>query len=33
VEYKNVKKGAQDSFFELPKGAELDRTAVPDVLH
>jgi len=33
VEYKNVKKGAQDSLFELPKGADLDRTAVPDVLH
>jgi hypothetical protein len=33
VEYKNIKKGAQDSLFELPKGADLDRTAVPDVLH
>lgn len=33
IEYKNVKKGASDSLFELPKGADLDRTAVPDVLH
>jgi hypothetical protein len=33
VEYKNVKKGAADALFELPKGVEIDRTAVPDVLH
>ena len=32
VEYKNVKKGAPDTMFELPKGAELDKSAVPDVL-
>jgi hypothetical protein len=32
VEYKNVKKGAPDSVFNLPSGAVLDTMTVPDVL-
>jgi hypothetical protein len=32
VEYKNIRKGAVDTLFELPKGVEIDRTTVPDVL-
>ena len=32
VEYKNIKKGAPDSVFNLPAGATLDTMAVPDVL-
>ncbi|OPY71679.1 MAG: hypothetical protein A4E63_01459 [Syntrophorhabdus sp. PtaU1.Bin050] len=31
-EYKNIKKGAADSLFDLPKGAEKDLTSAPDVL-
>jgi hypothetical protein len=33
VEYKNVKKGAADSLFELPPGVSQDKSYVPDVLH
>lgn len=34
VEYKNIKKGGvADSVFELPAGAVLDTSEVPDVLH
>ncbi len=34
VEYKNIKKGGvADSVFELPAGAVIDTTEVPDVLH
>lgn len=32
VEYKNIKKGAPDSVFNLPAGVTLDTMAVPDVL-
>jgi hypothetical protein len=32
VAYKNIKKGAPDSVFNLPAGATLDTIAVPDVL-
>jgi hypothetical protein len=33
VEYKNIKKGAADSLFELPPGVSQDKSYVPDVLH
>jgi hypothetical protein len=33
VEYKNIKKGAADSLFELPSGVSQDKSYVPDVLH
>jgi hypothetical protein len=33
VEYKNIKKGAADSLFELPPGLQQDRSYIPDVLH
>jgi len=33
VEYKNIKKGAADSLFELPPGVSEDKSYVPDVLH
>ncbi len=33
VEYKNIKKGAADSLFELPSGFSQDKSYVPDVLH
>ena len=34
VEYKNIKKGGvADTVFELPAGAVIDATEVPDVLH
>ncbi len=33
IEYKNIKKGAADSSFELPPGVSEDKSYVPDVLH
>jgi hypothetical protein len=33
VEYKNIKKGAADSLFDLPPGFTQDKSYVPDVLH
>ena len=33
VEYKNIKKGAADSLFELPPGVSQDKSYIPDVLH
>ena len=32
VEYKNIKKGAADSLFELPPGTSKDLSYIPDVL-